>query len=107
MERNLWQVKTSKKEERLDRMKQPPGTLLVTLLFALSLPTNALEAKGSEDQKLYCNRWAYRFLSIKDGANFINNKISAKKFPKYIDLCLENYDELQNYYKNLNNKVTK
>ena len=44
---------------------------------------------------------------MKDGANFMNNKISAKKFPKYVDLCLENYDELQKYYKNLNNKVNK
>ena len=83
-----------------------PGTLLVTLLFALSVPLNAVETKLSEE-KIYCLRWANRFLSIKDGANYMNNKISAAKFPKYVQLCLENYDELQNYYKNLNNKVTK
>ena len=74
--------------------------------MSLSVPLYAVEAKLTEE-KIYCLRWANRFLSIKDGAYYMNNKISAKKFPKYVELCLENYDELQNYYKNLNNKVTK
>ena len=78
-----------------------PGTLLVTLLFALSVPLNAVETKLTEE-KIYCLRWANRFLSIKDGANYMNNKISAAKFPKYVELCLENYAELRNYYKTLN-----
>ena len=75
-----------------------PGTLLVTLLFALSVPLNAVEKKLTEE-KIYCLRWANRFLSIKDGANYMNNKISAAKFPKYVELCLENYAELRNMYK--------
>jgi len=78
-----------------------PGTLLVTLLFALSVPLNAVETKLSEE-KIYCLRWANRFLSIKDGANYMNNKISAAKFPKYVELCLENYDELRNMEKRRN-----
>ena len=82
-------------------MRKPPGILLVTLFCLLSLPLNAVETKLTEE-KIYCLRWANRFLSIKDGANYMNNKISAAKFPKYVELCLENYDELRNYYKTLN-----
>ena len=58
--------------------------------------------KKLTEEKIYCLRWANRFLSIKDGANYMNNKISAAKFPKYVELCLENYAELRNYYKTLN-----
>ena len=79
-------------------MKQPPRILLVTLFCLLSLPLFAVEAKLTEE-KIYCLRWANRFLSIKDGANYRENKISAAKFPKYVDLCLENYIELRNMYK--------
>ena len=79
-------------------MKQPPGILLVTLFCAFSLPLNAVETKLTEE-KTYCLRWADRFLSIKDGANYRDNKISAAKFPKYVELCLENYVELRKMYK--------
>ena len=79
-------------------MKKLPGILLVTLLCLLSLPLNAVQTKLTEE-KIYCLRWANRFLSIKDGANYMNNKISAAKFPKYVELCLENYIELRNMYK--------
>ena len=82
-------------------MKQPPGILLVTLFCLLSLPLFAVEAKLTEE-KIYCLRWANRFLSIKDGANYRENKISAAKFPMYVELCLEHYVELRNYYKTLN-----
>ena len=78
-------------------MRKPPGILLVTLFCSLSLPLFAVEAKLTEE-KIYCLRWANRFLSIKDGANYRENKISAAKFPKYVDLCLENYIELRNMY---------
>ena len=70
------------------------------LLMSLSVPLNAVETKLTEE-KIYCLRWANRFLSIKDGANYMNNKISAAKFPKYVQLCLENYAELRNYYQKL------
>ena len=75
--------------------------IALLLLMSLSVPLYAVEAKLTEE-KIYCLRWANRFLSIKDGANYMNNKISAAKFPKYVELCLENYDELRNYYKTLN-----
>ena len=74
--------------------------IALLLLMSLSVPLNAVETKLSEE-KIYCLRWANRFLSIKDGANYMNNKISAAKFPKYVELCLENYDELTNYYQKL------
>ena len=82
-------------------MKQPPGILLVTLFCALSLPLNAVETNLTEE-KTYCLRWADRFLSIKDGANYRENKISAAKFPMYVNLCLEHYVELRNMYKKNN-----
>ena len=75
--------------------------IALLLLMSLSVPLNAVETKLTEE-KIYCLRWANRFLSIKDGANYMNNKISAAKFPKYVELCLENYAELRNYYKTLN-----
>ncbi len=80
--------------------------IVLIILFPFSLPSYAVETKLTEE-KTYCLRWADRFLSIKDGANYRDNKISAAKFPRYVNLCLENYAELRNYYKNLNNKVTK
>ena len=79
-------------------MKQPPGILLITLFCSLSLPLNAVETELTEE-KTYCLRWADRFLSIKDGQNYRENKISAAKFPRYVNLCLENYAELRNMYK--------
>ena len=76
--------------------------LVLLLVFVCSLPMQALTTDSAEDKKVYCLGWANRFLSIKDGANYMNNKISAAKFPKYVELCLDNYAELRNYYKNLN-----
>ena len=75
------------------------GSMLLTRLISSPIPLSAGIGDPNSEQKEYCSKWAYRFLSIKDGANFMNNKISAKKFPRYVDLCLENYDELQRMYK--------
>ena len=72
--------------------------ITLSLLMSLSVPLHAVEKELTEE-KIYCLRWANRFLSIKDGANYMNNKISAAKFPKYVELCLENYIELRNMYK--------
>ena len=79
-------------------MRKPPVILLVTLFCSLSLPLYAVETELTEE-KTYCLRWADRFLSIKDGQNYGENKISAAKFPMYVELCLENYVELRNMYK--------
>ena len=73
--------------------------IIFSLLLACSLPVSAVETKLTEE-KTYCLRWANRFLSIKDGANYRENKISAAKFPMYVELCLEHYVELRNMYKN-------
>ena len=72
--------------------------IVLILLFPFSLPSYAVETKLTEE-KTYCLRWADRFLSIKDGANYRENKISAAKFPMYVELCLENYVGLRNMYK--------
>ena len=72
--------------------------ILLLLMLTGSQPVSAVETKLTEE-KTYCLRWADRFLSIKDGANYRENKISAAKFPMYVDLCLENYAELRNMYK--------
>ena len=73
--------------------------ILLSLLLTCSLPVSAVETKLTEE-KTYCLRWADRFLSIKDGANYRENKISAAKFPMYVKICLKNYAELRNMYKN-------
>ena len=73
--------------------------IALSLLLTCSLPVSAVETKLTEE-KTYCLRWADRFLSIKDGANYRENKISAAKFPMYVELCLEHYVELRNMYKN-------
>ena len=70
--------------------------------MSLSLPLYAVETELTEQKKAYCMNWADRFLSIKDGQHYRENKISAAKFPKYVDLCLEHYIELRNMYKKKN-----
>ena len=75
--------------------------IALSLLMSLSVPLYAVETKLTEE-KTYCLRWADRFLSIKDGQNYRDNKISAAKFPFYVNLCLENYAELRNMYKKKN-----
>jgi len=72
--------------------------IIFSLLLTCSLPLSAVELELTEE-KIYCLRWADRFLSIKDGQNYRDNKISAAKFPRYVNLCLENYAELRNMYK--------
>ena len=75
--------------------------IALSLLLACSLPLSAVESELTQE-KIYCLRWADRFLSIKDGQNYRENKISAAKFPRYVNLCLENYAELRNMYKKKN-----
>ena len=75
--------------------------ITLSLLMSLSVPLYAVETKLTEE-KTYCLRWADRFLSIKDGANYRENKISAAKFPMYVKICLKNYAELRNMYKQKN-----
>ena len=53
--------------------------IALSLLMSLSVPLYAVERKLTEE-KIYYLRWANRFLSIKDGANYMKNKISAAKF---------------------------
>ena len=72
--------------------------IVLSFLMLLSFPLHAVETKLTEE-KTYCLRWADRFLSIKDGQHYRENKISAAKFPMYVELCLENYVELRNMYK--------
>ena len=74
--------------------------IIFSLLLTCSLPLSAVESELTEE-KIYCLRWADRFLSIKDGQNYRENKISSAKFPIYVDLCLEHYEELRNHYKKL------
>ena len=73
--------------------------ILLSIFLTSVLPVKSDFSDVQVKQKEYCIGWSYRFLSMKDGANFMNNKISAAKFPKYVDLCLDNYHELQRMYK--------
>ena len=65
------------------------------LLVSLS-PLHALTGKDQEQQN-YCKGWATRFLTLKNGTNY-----TMELHGKYVDICLEHYDELRNYYKTLN-----
>ena len=73
--------------------------LLIALFLSVSSPLYAVETELKDQKKAYCMNWADRFLSIKDGQNYRKNKISAAKFPMYVELCLEHYVELRNMYK--------
>ena len=73
--------------------------LLIALFLSVSSSLYAVETELTDQKKAYCMNWADRFLSIKDGQNYKDNKISAAKFPMYVELCLENYVELRNMYK--------
>ena len=73
--------------------------LLIALFLSVSSPLYAVETELTEQNKAYCMNWADRFLSIKDGQNYRENKISAAKFPMYVELCLKHYVELRNMYK--------
>ena len=74
--------------------------ILFLSLLTCSLPLYAIEAELKDEKIAYCNRWADRFLSIKDGQNYKKNKISARKFPMYVEICKDHYKGLRNYYKN-------
>tara|TARA_A100000164_G_C21419311_1_gene545886 strand:+ start:193 stop:426 length:234 start_codon:yes stop_codon:yes gene_type:complete len=73
--------------------------LLIALFLSVSNPLYAVETELTEQKKAYCMNWADRFLSIKDGQHYRENKISAAKFPMYVELCLKHYVELRNMYK--------
>ncbi len=73
--------------------------LLIALFLSVSSPLYAVETELTEHKKAYCMNWADRFLTIKDGQHYRENKISAAKFPMYVELCLEHYVELRNMYK--------
>ena len=69
---------------------------VLPLLVSLS-PSHALTGADQEQQKQYCNGWATRFLTLKNGTNY-----TMELHGKYVSICTENYVELRNYYKNLN-----
>ena len=76
--------------------------IFIILFLTFSHPLYALDADLRDEKRSYCNRWADRFLSIKDGQNYKENKISASKFPMYIDICLDHYEGLRDMYKKKN-----
>ena len=73
--------------------------IVISFLLTYSFPLFSIETELKDEKLAYCTNWADRFLSIKDGQNYRENKISAAKFPFYVELCLEHYVELQNLYK--------
>ena len=70
--------------------------IALTILIVLSHPLYAVEPDPTNEKNAYCNRWADRFLSLKDGENY-----TAEKFLIYVDICRDNYIKLRNYYKSL------
>tara|TARA_Y100001978_G_scaffold176282_1_gene169061 strand:- start:11 stop:244 length:234 start_codon:yes stop_codon:yes gene_type:complete len=66
--------------------------LIISLPY---LPTYGAQSGLLKGKNAYCNIWADRFLSLKDGINY-----SSEKFSMYIKICKNNYIELRKYYKN-------
>ena len=75
--------------------------IFIILFLIFFHPLYALDTDLLNEKRSYCKKWADRFLSIKDGKNYKENKISSKKFQMYFEICLQNYDELRQYYENL------
>ncbi len=70
---------------------------MLLLIFCLPyLPLFGAQSELLKEKNAYCNRWADRFLSLKDGNNY-----SAEKFSMYVEICKDNYLELRNYYKKI------
>ena len=70
-------------------------------IFLLSyLPIYGAQSELLKQKNAYCNRWADRFLSLKDGTNY-----SAEKFSMYVKICKDHYVELRNYYKKLGDSI--
>tara|TARA_B100000212_G_scaffold190195_1_gene143368 strand:+ start:203 stop:496 length:294 start_codon:yes stop_codon:yes gene_type:complete len=79
-----------------DVMKQLRVLMAIFPLLVSLSPLHALTGKDQEQQN-YCKGWATRFLTLKNGTNY-----TMELHGKYVDICLEHYAELRNYYKTLN-----
>ena len=77
-------------------MKQLRVLMAIFPLLVSLPPLHALTGKDQEQQN-YCKGWATRFLTLKNGTNY-----TMELHGKYVDICLEHYAELRNYYKTLN-----
>ena len=55
------------------------------------------ELQGKVDR---CTGWATRFLTLKNGDNY-----TEELKGKYVDICLENYSMMIEYYKSIGRKL--
>ena len=73
--------------------------------FSFSTYQAAQEQQRKEKAELQakvdrCTGWATRFLTLKNGDNY-----TEELKGKYIDICLENYSMMIEYYKSIGRKL--
>jgi len=73
--------------------------------FSFSSYQVAQEKQREEAAKLQakvdrCNGWATRFLTLKNGDNY-----TEELKGKYVDICLEKYSMMIEYYKSIGRKL--
>ena len=73
--------------------------------FSISTYQAAKEQQRKEKDELQakidrCTGWATRFLTLKNGDNY-----TEELKGKYVDICLENYSMMIEYYKSIGRKL--
>ena len=73
--------------------------------FSFSSYQIAQEKQRKEEAELQakvdrCTGWATRFLTLKNGDNY-----TEELKGKYVDICLENYSMMIEYYKSIGRKL--
>ena len=73
--------------------------------FSFSTYQAAQEQQRKEKAELQakvdrCTGWATRFLTLKNGENY-----TEELKGKYVDICLENYSMMIEYYKSIGRKL--
>jgi len=73
--------------------------------FSFSTYQAAQEQQRKEKAELQakvdrCTGWATRFLTLKNGDNY-----TEELKGKYVDICLENYSMMVEYYKSIGRKL--
>ena len=73
--------------------------------YSISSYQSAQEQQRKEKAELQakvdrCTGWATRFLTLKNGDNY-----TEELKGKYVDICLENYSMMIEYYKSIGRKL--
>ena len=92
-------------EDKLNRNFLISTLISFGLGYSLSSYQSAQEQQKKEKAELQakvdrCTGWATRFLTLKNGDNY-----TEELKGKYVDICLENYSMMIEYYKGIGRKL--